>query len=547
MKKIIYLFIFLAVSVILKGQDQLYTDLADQITFVVAQDGSGDYTTIQEAINAVPSGSSDRSIIYVKNGIYEENKLYVSSTKLNLTILGENVDSTIITHSPTHASPGFGSASLKIAAKNFTAYNLTIENSFGAGSQAEALATSTDAQQFAHCKFVGYQDTYYSGSSYRNYFKDCLIIGAVDYVFGNATVLFDSCQVHNVRSRSWITAASTAKSSRFGYVFKNCMVTGNYGVKDVYFGRPWKDYPKVLFMECYLSDCVNPVGWHNTWHPDMSTVDFMEYNNYGPGSDVSNRIDYSRQLSEEEASAYVLDTIFGTNNSLLIKTAWKPLVVDDPVFAAVQKYYPPFMNEEVTQVGMSSITINGEPLAGFNSETEEYTVDLPAGSTEWPILEGIPADHSMKTQVVYPDTIPGVATVVVSSKYEAMHKSYKVQLNSDQQFVYMPKKVATIMSIGQNITQCIPIKSEEISERGLRIYPNPSDGLLRINIQDFDSNEPLVVNVYSLKGQLVYSEVLDAKSIQSSHLIDLTNFPSGNYLLNICASSEEYSANIILK
>ncbi len=545
MKKFTYLIILLVFSVALHSQDQLYNELSDQITYVVAQDGSGDYTTIQEAINAVPSGSDDRTIIYIKNGIYKENRITIASTKLNLTLLGQNVDSTILSASPTHASPGFGSATLKIASRNFAAYNLTIENSFGAGNQAEALATSSDAQQFAHCKLVGYQDTYYSGSSYRNYFKDCLIIGAVDYIFGNATVLFDSCQIQNVRSRSWITAASTSQASRFGYVFRNCLVSGDYGVKDVYFGRPWKDYPKVLFMECYLSDCINPLGWHNTWHPDISTVDFMEYRNYGPGADTTKRIDYSRQLTEDEASVFVLDTIFGTNNYRAIKAEWRPIAVDDPVLAIVQKYYPPFMNEKVTQTNLLGIEVNGEAIAEFNPAIDEYSIDLPSGSTEWPTIKGVAEDESMKTQVIYPDTIPGVATVVVSSKYEAMHKAYLVTLNSDEKFAYSSKKLKPTFTINQNISKCIPIKAEDISDGRLKVYPNPTDGLLSINSNDFTSSESITIYVLNLSGQIIFSDEVDTKKV--NHIINLSNYPAGKYLLNICTASKEFSTSIILK
>lgn len=547
MKKFTYLITLLVLSVVLHGQDQLYNELTDQITFVVAQDGSGDYTTVQEAINAVPSRSEERSIIYIKNGVYKEKNLYVSSSKINVTLLGQNVDSTILTYHPTHGSPGFGSASVKIASKNFSAYNITIENSYGVGNQAEAITTSSDAQQFAHCRFIGFQDTYYSGSSYRNYFKDCLFIGAVDYIFGTTVVVFDSCQIHNTRDYSWITAARTASSNKFGYVFRDCNITGKYGVNHIYFGRPWGDAANVLFMNCYLPEAVTPQGWDNTWGISEENLKFHEYGNFGPGSDTTSRVDYSRQLTDKEAEFCIFDSIFGTYNSSVFKVAWTPTVDTDPVFASVKKYFPAFLDSSVTNATLASIELNGVAISNFDPEVEEFDITLPEGTTDWPVFEATPISSSMITDIIYPDTIPGVVTVVVSSKYEADYKAYKVNVNSNQQLVFEVKKEIPTILISQDITRCIPIKANEIADDGIGIYPNPSNGVFVVNVQNYSSQEPVTLNIYTQNGQVLYSEKITANEIQKHKLIDLSNFPSGQYLMSICSDEKEYSANLILK
>ncbi|MFB6318097.1 pectinesterase family protein [Saccharicrinis sp. FJH54] len=549
-KNLTFILILFLFTTVVKAQDQLYNEIADKVTLVVARDGSGHFDQVQAAIDSIKKAATPDAVIYVKNGVYE-GKISVNSTVKNLTIIGQDVDHTILTAQPTHGDGGFGTASVKIASEDFLALNLTIENSYGVGNQAEALATATkDRQQFAHCRFIGFQDTYYSGTPYRNYFKDCLIIGAVDYIFGNSTVIFDSCQIHNLRDRSWITAASTSSRSRFGYVFQNCWVTSEYGVKDVYFGRPWKDYPKVMFMNCYLSDCISPLGWDNTWYnpDDIGNVQFYEYNNYGPGSATDARISYSKRLTEEEAGVYVMDTVFGTNNyPALIKTEWSPDVAENPLYIAVKKYFKAFLDEEVTTAGLSALKLNGEDVPGFDPASEEITLTLPSGTTEWPVLEAVPVSSDMEVKIIYPQEIPGAATVVVSSKYKATHKAYTVNIQNDQTInLEIPYEIKPIM-LNQNIGDCYTSIDALSLNDGLSLYPNPAEGTFNISMEHYTDKESVTVRVYNYMGQCIYDKMFAADKIRLVNRIDLSDFPAGQYLVNVYAEHKKYSTKVILK
>ncbi|MFB6341345.1 pectinesterase family protein [Saccharicrinis sp. FJH62] len=549
-KNITFILILFLFTIAVQAQDQLYNEIADKVTLIVARDGSGHFDQVQAAIDSIKKAATPDAVIYVKNGVYE-GIISVSSTVKNLTIVGQDVDHTIITAQPTHGDGGFGTASVKIASEDFLALNLTIENSYGVGNQAEALATATkDRQQFAHCRFIGFQDTYYSGTPYRNYFKDCLIIGAVDYIFGNSTVIFDSCQIHNLRDRSWITAASTSSRSRFGYVFQNCWVTAEYGVRNVYFGRPWKDYPKVMFMNCYLTDCISPLGWDNTWYnpDDIGNVQFYEYHNYGPGSATDNRISYSKRLNDEEASVYVMDTVFGTNNyPALIKTEWSPDVAEDPLYIAVKKYFKSFLDEDVTKADLSALKLNGEDVPGFDPANEAITVTLPSGTTEWPVLEAVPVSSDMEVRIIYPKEIPGAATVVVSSKYKATHKAYTVNIQNDQTInLEIPYDIKPII-LNQNIYDCYDATDEISISDGLSVFPNPAESRFTLSFRGYPDKEPVLIQVYNFMGQRIYSEALSADQIRMDNVIDLSGFSAGQYMVNVHSEHKNYSGIVILK
>lgn len=544
MQKRYTLILFLVILITgMKAQDPLYDELADRIDILVAKDGSGDFTSVQEALSAVPRSSAKRTIIYVRNGIYEEK---LSGRANNFTLIGQNVDSVIITSNPTHGGPNTG-ATVKLTSTDFIILNLTLENSYGVGNQAEALATSQDGQQFAHCRFVGFQDTYFAEGR-RQLIKDCLIIGAVDYIFGGSATVFDNCQIHNLRDRSWITAASTSNSQRFGYVFQNCWVTGKYGVKDVYFGRPWNNYPKVLFRECYLSDIMSLQGWDNTWYPpeNVGNLSFFEYKNYGPGAeDLSNRIDYSRQITDEEAASYVMDSVFSVSNNASFRTDWAPTLEEDTFYLMVNKHFPAFLSDEVTQVGLSGLTVNGSNV-GFDPNAEMIDIDLPSGTTEWPVLEATPEAPEMIVKITYPNEIPGTGLLVVSSKYEAMHKAYTLNFKNDQQIVFeLPKSIPSI-SLSQNITECVTAVDNNMENAGVSVYPNPTSGVFTINLNANVSGNVTVV-VHNMLGQKVYEKSNTASALQMNNQVDLTGMKSGQYLVKVITPDSHYSTKIMLK
>lgn len=332
----------------------LQSQLASYITYVVAQDGSGQYTTVQAAINAIPNNSTTQKVIFVKKGKYPE-KVEIPSSKTNLTIVGEDVSNTIISFNDYSGSGkiynGLISSANGVAigtstshtlytqASDFALMNITIENTAGDVGQAVALNTHGDRQFLYHCRLIGYQDTYYTWSDGRVYALDNYIEGAVDYIFGRGVALFENCVVHSVRSSSYITAASTDQNFKFGYVFKNCKLTGKSGITSVYLGRPWKAYGQTVFMNSDEGSFLNTAGW-SIWNGNTNhtTCYYGEYKNCGSGSATGSRASWSHQLTDIEAGKYTISTLFDkTTKPAGYAASWLPVPSNNPVFNIVDK------------------------------------------------------------------------------------------------------------------------------------------------------------------------------------------------------------------
>ncbi len=240
----------------------------DKYDYVVAQDGSGDFRTIQSAIDASKAFPYQRIKILIKNGVYHE-KILIPSCNTMLSLIGESKDSTIITYGDyfTKLNRGrnstFYTATVLVQANDFQAENLTIENSAGPVGQALALAVEADRCSFKNCKLLGNQDTLYvAGENARQYFSDCYIEGTTDFIFGEATVLFENCVIKS-KADSYITAASTPQNVSFGFVFKNCTIQAGANVNKVFLGRPWRNYAKTVFINCKMGSFILPEGWDN--------------------------------------------------------------------------------------------------------------------------------------------------------------------------------------------------------------------------------------------------------------------------------------------
>jgi pectinesterase len=287
---------------------------ATQMT--VAQDGTGDFTTIQKAIDSCKAFPDKRITIYVKNGIYNE-KIRVPSWNTQLSIIGESIYKTIISYNDFFAKINRGRNStfftytLLVEADDFIMENIAVENTSGPVGQAVALHVEGDRCVFLNCRFSGNQDTVYAAGKFsRQYFLNCFIEGTTDFIFGEATVVFDNCTIH-CKSDSYITAASTPEGKLFGFVFLNCKLTAADQVTKVYLGRPWRSFAKAAFVNCEMGAFIRPEGWH-FWSDkdDVNGVKFTEYNNYGPGAVVSHRVAWSQRLSNDEASKYSKENIF---------------------------------------------------------------------------------------------------------------------------------------------------------------------------------------------------------------------------------------------
>lgn len=293
-----------------------------QDTIVVSRDGTGNFRTLQEAIESARAFMDYTVTIYVRNGVYKE-KVIVPSWVENIDIIGEDRDKTIITyddHANINKMGTFRTYTVKVEGSDITFKNLTIENNAAQLGQAVALHTEGDRLKFINCRILGNQDTIYTGAKFtRLYFKDCYIDGTTDFIFGPSTALFEDCIIHSKRN-SYVTAASTPKEAKYGYVFKHCKLTAEPGVDKVYLGRPWRPYAYTLFIECELGKHIVSAGWHN-WgkQSNEETARYMEYKNTGEGANVSERVAWSKQLTKKEAEAVTVDAIFGTQSN------WNPI------------------------------------------------------------------------------------------------------------------------------------------------------------------------------------------------------------------------------
>ena len=291
----------------------------------VSQDGSGDHKTVQAALNAVPANNKNSFIIFIKNGVYYE-KLLLDSTKKFVTIVGEDKFKTILTYndhtgklSPKGDTISTRTSwSFKILANDFTAKNITFQNTAGfTAGQAVAVESDGDRAVFINCRFVGDQDVLFTNSDKsRQYYENCYIEGTTDFIFGSSTAWFEKCHIHS-KKNSHVTAASTPKEKEFGYIFNDCVLTGDTSLHSVSLGRPWRPYAHVVFMNCFIGEHIKPEGWSN-WNntENYKTTRYSEYKNYGPSSDPAKRIEWSKQLTDEERKKYTIVNVLG---------GWDPL------------------------------------------------------------------------------------------------------------------------------------------------------------------------------------------------------------------------------
>ena len=284
-----------------------------QDTIVVARDGTGEYRTIQEAVEAVRAFMDYTVTIYIKDGIYKE-KLVIPSWVKNVQLVGESAEGTIITyddHANINKMGTFRTYTIKVEGNDITFKNLTIENNAAPLGQAVALHTEGDRLMFIHCRFLGNQDTIYTGrEGARLLFNSCYIEGTTDFIFGPATALFERCTIHSKRN-SYITAASTPENVAFGYVFKNCKLTAAPGVTKVYLGRPWRPYASTTFLNCEFGSHIRPEGWDN-WRNEANekTARYAEFGNTGEGAVTAGRVKWAKQLIPKEALRYTIENIF---------------------------------------------------------------------------------------------------------------------------------------------------------------------------------------------------------------------------------------------
>ena len=330
MKKLFLLFCLVAYTSIAWSQTLSPTST---VSFTVAQDGSGTYKTIQEAVNSFRDHMQVRVTLYIKNGVYAE-KLVIPSWKPNIHVIGESREGVIITGGDYSgkAYPGgrdwtgndkystYTSYTVLVDAPDVILENLTIRNTAGRVGQAVALHVEGDRFVCKNCILLGNQDTLYAAAEgSRQYYENCFIEGTTDFIFGKSISVFQSCTIKNL-SDSYITAAATPDYQPYGFVFFDCNLIADPAAKKVYLGRPWRPYAKTVFIRTDMGDHILPAGWENWGNvANEKTVLYAEYGSTGAGGQTSKRVGWSKKLSPKEASAYTLAAIFSS------KSAWMPI------------------------------------------------------------------------------------------------------------------------------------------------------------------------------------------------------------------------------
>lgn len=298
-------------------------------SFTVAQDGTGDFKTIQAAFDAVPENNHETILIYVKKGSYHE-KLLLDSTKDHVCLIGEDANTTLVVnddHTGKQLPDGtiintYNSQTFFLKADNFLAVHIGFENNAGlTAGQAVAVRVQGDRAVFYQCRLIGFQDTLFtSGDNSRGYFRNCTIEGSTDFIFGSATVVFDSCTLIS-KKNSHVTAASTPADHAYGYVFRHCVLTADSTITKVSLGRPWRPFASVIYLHCYLGKHILPQGWDNWKNPaNEKTARYAEYKNTGPGAEGP-RVAWSRQLSDQEAEDIQLKSVL---------RGWEPIWLIPP-------------------------------------------------------------------------------------------------------------------------------------------------------------------------------------------------------------------------
>ncbi|KAL8210832.1 hypothetical protein R6Q57_005269 [Mikania cordata] len=318
------------------GDRKLLQIAAPRANIVVAQDGSGNYRTVKAAMDAAAKRSgSGRFVIYIKRGVYREN-IEIGNKMKNIMLVGDGMKYTIISGSRSvgGGSTTFNSATVSVTGSGFIARGITFRNTAGPQNhQAVALRSGSDLSVFYRCGFEGYQDTLYVHSQ-RQFYKECYIYGTVDFIFGNAAVVFQNCMIYGRRpmasQKITITAQGRTDSNQnTGISIQNSRIMAASDLKPVlssfktFLGRPWKQYSRTVFLKNYMDGLVDPAGWLE-WDGNfaLNTLYYGEYRNTGPGSSTSRRVKwrgYRVITNSNEASRFTVAN-FITGQSWLPNT-----------------------------------------------------------------------------------------------------------------------------------------------------------------------------------------------------------------------------------
>ncbi|KAK1403076.1 Pectinesterase [Heracleum sosnowskyi] len=302
---------------------------------IVSKDGSGNFTTIKETVAMAPNNSlaSDGYfLIYVVAGVYEQ---YVTIPKSNkyLMMIGDGINQTVITgnHNVVDGCTTFNSPTFAVVGQGFVGVNITFRNTVGGiKHQVVAVRNGADMSTFYSCSFEGYQDTLYVHSQ-RQYYTKCDVYGTVDFIFGNATAVFQNCNIYPRLPLENRFNAITAQgridpNQNTGISIQNCNIkvaddlASSDGTTQTYLGRPWKEYSRTIYIQSFMDSLISPAGWRE-WSGDfdLSTLYYTEFDNAGPGSVTKGRVTWPgyHTISATEAANF---TVY----NFLLRDNWLP-------------------------------------------------------------------------------------------------------------------------------------------------------------------------------------------------------------------------------
>ncbi|WOL10313.1 pectinesterase-like [Canna indica] len=302
---------------------------------LVNQDGSGNYTNITDAVNNAPNdldGTTGYYLIYVAAGVYQEY-VVITKHKKYLMMIGDGINQTVVTgnHNFVDGWTTFNSSTFAVVGQGFVAINMTFQNTAGpAKHQAVAVRNGADLSTFYLCSFDGYQDTLYTHSM-RQFYRECDIYGTVDYIFGNAAVVFQNCNVYSRLPMSGQSNTITAQgrtdpNQNTGTSMQSCrflaaddLASGD-GTTKTYLGRPWKLYSRTVIMQSFMDSLIQPVGWL-PWNDSfaLDTLYYAEYGNTGPGSSTADRVTWPgyHVIGSTDAANF-------TANNFILADNWLP-------------------------------------------------------------------------------------------------------------------------------------------------------------------------------------------------------------------------------
>jgi pectin methylesterase-like acyl-CoA thioesterase len=509
------------------GDEASFTTPSPQpdVLKVVAQDGSGDYTTVYDAFNAVPSNYTGHWFIYVKAGTYYD-KITLAQGKINVVLIGEDKNTTILTYDDyagnnrtTHGVLSNGtntSFSVAIDASDFQAQNITFQNTSTA-AQAVALRTNGDRQSYYNCRMVGYQDTYYTQGGMtgpdRLYHKNCYLEGSVDFIFGRDVALFDSCSLYCNRNGGTLTAASTEIGYTYGYVFSNCTIgslaSGQIGfdgnpMSSFYLGRPWQTAPKTVFLNCYEPATLNSAGW-TLMGPNPAL--YSEYGCTGPGSLASRAVIWSgtsqpSAISDVQAAGYTIANIFSKNNAgsgFSYSSNWTPALIT---------YTGGLLPVELTafhgSVKNGKAVLNWETATEVNSSGYEVERKAQQSGASWQAIGAVKAagNSNATKQYTFTDKNTQAGTWQYRLKMIDNDGTYKYS-NTAEVTIAVPK----LFAVQQNYPN--PFNPSTVIS-----YQVPAAGLLTLQVFDVLGKEvATLVNEVQAAGS--YAATFDGTRLAS--------------------------------